>query len=518
MRATISITCAAVLGACASYALNPGVQITAAQSGVTEVASALQATLNALLGPGITIPDIHIDTHVAEPIGHITLDLTNIKITDFDIATATATLQPPAGAGGNLDLSLNLGMDYKWRKVNWPHASDHGEVTIEPHGAAVSLQMVSNVTAGKLALSVTSAQASFASFDIHFDGKVAWLYNLLVDLLKSTLKDAIAKAIEEAVTKAIDTTLDVALAKLPATLDVGGGKSATAFDTLFASAQVVSLPGPPPATVGVATLPLNSTDVLSGQACPYSSAPLPAPGVGGTTKMISVAFDTAPLQCAAWVSANNRAFDARYTNATAPAGFPLPLYAGGWASSVPGLVAKFPASTPMGVNLTLDGSPVFQSTQADGLVMVVGIGMAFEVESAAAAELALRGAAGSASLGAGGTPVFTLNASASVDLEITARNGSVVNGTATGPVVAMNVTKLSLQLGEQWSGVGPVNLGPLQLLVDVLAPLLEAGIDALLGPGIALPALGGISVVSPEMDYGDGYVLLSTDISIGSLV
>jgi len=365
-----------------------------------------------------------------------------------------------------------------------------------------------------------SAEASFASFDIHFDGKVAWLYNLLVDLLKSTLKDSIAKAIEEAVSKAIDTTLDAALAKIPLSLKVGGGKSATNFDCAFSSASVVSVAGPPAVTVGVAELPLNSTDLTTGLACPFGAAQLPAPGTDGTSKMLSIAFDTAPLQCAAWVSATNKAFDAQYQNSTAPAGFPLPLYVGGWAQAVPGLAAKYPAAaTPMAVNLTLAGAPVFQSTVAGGLEMIVGIGMPFSVLPAAAREGATGGSAPSlrgADFGVG-VPVFTLNATATVDLEVSARNGSVVNGTMTGPVIAMNVTKLTLQLGEQWSGVGPVQLGELQLLIDVLAPLLQAGIDALFGPGIALPALGDISIVDPSVSYGAGYVVLSTDVSIGAL-
>jgi len=71
-----------------------------------------------------SIPDVHIDTHVAEPFGHITLDLTDIQVTGFHLANATLglpTSQPETGASVELDLDgLQLDVDcaYKWRKVH----------------------------------------------------------------------------------------------------------------------------------------------------------------------------------------------------------------------------------------------------------------------------------------------------------------------------------------------------------------------------------------------------------------
>ena len=75
-----------------------------------------------------SIPDVHIDTHVAEPFGHITLDLTDIQVTGFHLANATLglpTSQPETGASVELDLDgLQLDVDcaYKWRKVHLPRA------------------------------------------------------------------------------------------------------------------------------------------------------------------------------------------------------------------------------------------------------------------------------------------------------------------------------------------------------------------------------------------------------------
>jgi len=175
----------------------------------------------------------------------------------------------------------------------------------------------------------------------------------------------------------------------------------------------------------------------------------------------------------------------------------------------------------MQMTMTLSGVPTFTSTSSSGLNMAVGFDMAFSVDSQQDAFVlpgvptpTLRGVRGSL---AGATPVFTLNASASVAMEITVRNGSAVNGTVSGPVVAMDVSSLALNLGEQSSNVGPIQLGALKLLVGVLAPLLKSAINSLMGGGIALPGLDGFEFVSPEVVYGDGYIIMDTDIHIGSI-
>ena len=55
------------------------IRLSFTQHGLNEVlALGSELVYDALKG-GVTLPDIHIDTHVAEPLGHITLDLTDIQ-------------------------------------------------------------------------------------------------------------------------------------------------------------------------------------------------------------------------------------------------------------------------------------------------------------------------------------------------------------------------------------------------------------------------------------------------------
>jgi hypothetical protein len=69
----------------------------------------------------LSLPDqeLHVDVPV---IGHVTLDLSNIKITGFHIPSASIGLAPPSAVTG-----LQVAMDFHWRKDHWPHISDHGD-------------------------------------------------------------------------------------------------------------------------------------------------------------------------------------------------------------------------------------------------------------------------------------------------------------------------------------------------------------------------------------------------------
>ena len=108
--------------------LSSGFQATVTAAGVNKISSFVVPLIDDLVkNKTITLPNIHIDTHVAEPIGHITIDLTNIQVSGLSLAALPVNVVPPSSFLLALDdLNLILNMGYKWRKVHWPHASDHG--------------------------------------------------------------------------------------------------------------------------------------------------------------------------------------------------------------------------------------------------------------------------------------------------------------------------------------------------------------------------------------------------------
>ena len=71
---------------------------------------------------GVTLPDIHIDTHVAEPIGHITLDLTDIQITGFTKPAGNIVLTAPSTAAvdlSNIQFQVSAFVVVAFKPANW---------------------------------------------------------------------------------------------------------------------------------------------------------------------------------------------------------------------------------------------------------------------------------------------------------------------------------------------------------------------------------------------------------------
>ena len=142
----VLVAALAVLAPCAS-AVNPALGVAVTSPGLQTLGNFLVDILNTALSQPIDIPPIHIDTHVAEPIGHITLDLTNIVVSGFKLGAPTAATAAPADVHLDVVLdSLNFQADYKWRKVNWPHASDHGSFTADITSGSVATTLDLGVT------------------------------------------------------------------------------------------------------------------------------------------------------------------------------------------------------------------------------------------------------------------------------------------------------------------------------------------------------------------------------------
>ena len=59
------------------------------QTGIDVISAEALVQVNAALAKPITVPDQHLDVrHLPEPIGHVTLDLTDIVVSNIRIGTA----------------------------------------------------------------------------------------------------------------------------------------------------------------------------------------------------------------------------------------------------------------------------------------------------------------------------------------------------------------------------------------------------------------------------------------------
>ncbi len=80
----------------------------------------------------LALPDMHLSEDLPV-IGKVDIDLTEITITDFHIPNATFSLSGPSTIGvGVSGTGLSVKLKFHWRKKDWPHISDHGDVTAVP--------------------------------------------------------------------------------------------------------------------------------------------------------------------------------------------------------------------------------------------------------------------------------------------------------------------------------------------------------------------------------------------------
>lgn len=461
----------------------PSLRVALLESGVTKLRDILLPVLNKYLASGVKIPDQHIDTHVVEPLGHITLDLTNITISKFDLPSANLNFVPPSGVDVDFEgLTLSIAMNYKWRKVNSPHASDHGSLVAVPRGGVLKLDTSLSVTPAGLGLaSVVSSTCAFASFDLTFSGKVSWLYDLLTGLFKDQLKTTIEKAVAGALSSAVTVNLDGALAKLPLSLGVGGGKSRLRVDTRCTDQTVLTTPA---TALGIGNV-LGVGNGLTNATCPdtvlIAKLPVLAPtGNGSSNAMLQALVADAPINCA---------LASDYANG-ALATHTLAGNTSAWRLIIPALHKLYP-DRPVRLDLKPMAAPNVSAVAGQGMV---GVAVFQAVQSVVLEN---------------GTDVFTDSLRLDVDFGFTL---AVVTDSASGnATLTGNASGVTLAATVLVSDVGPIPKLGLGLVSKLLGPAAEALLNAVLAKGVPLPvAAFGVRLVEPAVEFYDRYFVVST--------
>jgi len=207
MTRHVFLACLATIGIVAhvsATATTPGLRFAVTNPGLTEVKDIALPIINAAL-KDLTIPDMNLDEHLPI-IGHITLDLSDIQVTDFNLPDAALGVSsPPSVALDMSGLTLQVALNYHWRKVHWPHLSSSGSITANPSGGSIVLDMSMSTENGHVVLKSTDCSVDFSGFDVHFHGDLSWLYNFFVWLFKNTIKDSVQSAVQKELLDVVDT-------------------------------------------------------------------------------------------------------------------------------------------------------------------------------------------------------------------------------------------------------------------------------------------------------------------------
>ena len=439
---------------------------------------------NALANATLDIPDITLDEHVPEPIGHITLTLSAIKVTKIYLGSLPFTLAPPNMVTTGLKgFNMQVNLDYAWRKVHWPHAKDHGTVTATPQGAAgvMTIKVDSNSSRPALDL-VGSPSVSFDTFNIIFKGKVAWLYNLLMKSMKGKIATAISGAVSKALTGAI-TSLNKKFANETLLHKWGGGKSQTYIDTSFIGAD---------ATTNFLALGLRM-DVLKPDMktrCPLPTMAVPDTAPEGNNDLVQIIFGERFLDCVLATIDDDGALDFLIQPGSK---IPIPLNTSLWKNLIPALSTKYPDRL-MEMSASARIHPAAPCTKEKGFSIYYPLALD---------TLVLPPAGGSGAP----THVFTLGFNLTFGLNLHVVEKPVGNAT-----VFANVTAVDVTVDAYDSAIGTIATGPLQILTSAISFAVKALLEKAFASGFPVPHVGPLHLTNVGITFADGYAALAASL------
>jgi hypothetical protein len=479
-----------------------GFQATVTAAGVNKISSFVVPLIDDLVkNKTITLPNVHIDTHVAEPIGHITIDLTNIQISGLSLAALPVNVLPPSSFLLALDdLSLILNMDYKWRKVHWPHASDHGTVNVVPQDVtgSIAVGVVSNNS--RPLLDNVKTSLTFGSFNIKFHGKVAWLYNLLMKTLKGKITDAISNAFSGLISKTVQK-MNANFSKMQVHKTIGGGKSKIIVDLSFIHADVkpvnssiVKSAQGNYMSFGLAMDVISST---TSKSCDYpeqAALPEQAPIGLGDTDLVQLVLGQRFFNCALEALNSQHALDFLLINEKLPPmlqsmGF---LNTTKWCKSSPTLCQKYP-NMLMQMEGTPHVNPEVNCSKIQGCTLHYPLVLNTSVVNSGTNI---------------SSHVFTLG------LDLAFGGNLHINNTGNVTVLA-NVTSCKISVSVYDDPI-PVNAESIQSKANLISFLAKNLLNTVLKNGFPLPnAPGLIKLVDAQLAVEDGYLTIASSIELG---
>jgi len=354
-------------------------------------------------------------------------------------------------------------------------------------GTTATLGALVTASALHAHLAATAVQLNVGSIDLTFHGSLLdWLLNLFKGYIEKQVRSGLTSAFAAAIASVITTQINPALAAMPMALPI---------------------PAPPPYNFTVVRFGLTDSPAFtpSFMAVDLQGDVVPA-AAGGRDPPIT------PPALPPWTAASaDYAVQLQMSQYTPESA----IYAYYAAGELQWLLP--PSQLPFGLNKTSSYAPIAPGLPAAWPNAPVSLNVSFAALPNVTISPAGVAIAAPLLLGfivAGNhsdTPTaFTLLAETTFAGAITAR---AANGSAPAALLA-RIAYLNASLSTQSTAVGPVNTALLQALADfVFGGIIVPEVNALIAGGLPLPQIGGVTLISPAVFYGDGYLTVATNFS-----
>jgi len=377
-------------------------------------------------------------------------------------------------------ISVACNANWNFKLKIWPHVpSGSGSVDISVSSTSAALTVGLNVSNLHPQMSVQSVSLNVGNIDMSFHGSLLdWILDLFKGMIENAVKSNLDSVFGSAVSDFITTDVNSVLMNLDLDIPINAPAPYNISEARFG---IVSIPTISSTFVGI-SLQGDVVPLANPVNPPITPPNLPPFSPSDGSIYISAAISPYTLVSALYTYLVANTLTWTINSQSIPLGF---NNTGAYTLVAPGFPSQYP-NAAVQLNVAITALPTITMTTGS-IATVVPMTFIFEAQ-----------APNSTFVNA-----FGLNASASLSLSL----GVSPSNNGTSYVITGSLGYLDADLGLAFTNVGTVNVPLLQALVNItFSAVLVPIFDELLAHGLPLPQAPGMTLTSPTLVTGNGYV------------
>ncbi|XP_051804549.1 bactericidal permeability-increasing protein-like [Acanthochromis polyacanthus] len=455
----------------AASSTNAGVKVRLTEKGIEYGKRLGMAALQTKL-KSIKVPDISGSKRVSHFI-KVKYSLTNMRITNIGLPKSEVDLVPGSG------VKLSIGDAYISLKGNWRYKIRHalsssGSFDLSVNGLTItpSIAIKSDET-GRPAVSSVNCAAAVGRVNIKFHGRASWVYNLfrkkLGDLVRGALKKQICPLVANTVS---DLNPQLKTLNVVAKVDKYAEIEYSMVSSPIISNSSIDL-----------SMKGEFYNIGKHQEPPFSPKAFSLPPQ--INRMLYISMSAFTANSAAFVYNKAGALSLYITDDMIPKGSPFRLNTRTFGVFIPQIAQKFPGLM-MKLLVKTVKNPIVTFEPNNATIQATATVTAYAIQPNSTL-----------------SPLFVLNLDTSVSANV------FVSGMKLAASVTLN--KMDLTLGT--SSVGQFQVRTLNnILQFLLKVVVIPQLNAELGKGYPLPAIGKMKLENAQLQVLKDYVLIGTDV------
>mmetsp|Transcript_4330 Transcript_4330/g.16284 ORF Transcript_4330/g.16284 Transcript_4330/m.16284 type:complete len:528 (-) Transcript_4330:732-2315(-) len=419
-----------------------------------------------------------IQQEIDTPIGKLGVNLSNLKMNQFDIKDIQVSL----AEGQGMTIKVNnahaqLSLDWNYRRVHSPHLSDHGTADANV-GSNTQLLMTAKVVplgnSTTLDITIPSFDMDIFQFDLHLHGGASWLYNIFISSFKKAIVKGIEQSLHDNISDIVQKEARAVLSTINLNMELLPGLAAdfSFADFIFHSTGIVS--------EHVALVKATGKPVF-----PDSPPTLPSVYQPKASDMVQLFLADTLFNSAGYSIQQLGLVQYIIGNNILPEWFPIKLTTAAFCFFIPKVCTMYPISKDMQIAIVSGSAPRMKFDPSVGVETILDLAAEFQVINGTLDTL------------------FTLDATVVLDSAISMQNGTTL-------VAQFTMKNMTISLKD--SEIGSFD-------VSILGSFMNSVINYILLPlmnifgqkGLEIPSVQGLTLLNPFVGVLDRMLVISAN-------